>query len=88
MNTKTKPEITWVNGLATVHFLDIEDTNHKQDGIEAVSRAYIRAQAKAEKFGGKKVHRKAYGGGIGFPSESKALECVEHFQDEAWPNSQ
>ena len=77
---KTLPEITWVNGLATVHFLALEDTDYVKDGIEAVSAAYKRAQVKAKEFGGQRVHCKAYGGGIGFPSEQAALECVDRFQ--------
>ena len=80
-----KANITWVKGLATVHFLDIEDTNHDLDGIDAVPRAYIRAQYKAEPFGGVKVHCHSYGGGIGFKSEAAAQKCVEHFEDEAFP---
>ena len=81
MKTQENPEITMINGLHTVHFLEIEDTNYKEDGIDAVSRAYIRAQDKARKFGGVKVHCRSYGGGIGFYSERKALECVNHYKE-------
>ena len=79
MKSKNKSKITWVNGLATVHFLALEDPDYVKDGIEAVSAAYKRAQVKAKEFGGQRVHCKSYGGGIGFRSEQAALECVDHF---------
>ena len=79
MNTKEKLDITWVKGLATIHFLEIEETNYAQDGIDAVPNAYIRAQVKAEEFGGVEVHCHSYGGGIGFSSPARAQACVDHF---------
>ena len=80
MKKTEAPEITWVNGLAVVHFLDIEDTDHEADGIDAVPNAYLRAQAKARPFGGRKVHCRAYGGGIGFNSPQAAQKCVAAMQ--------
>lgn len=71
-----KTQITWVNGKAVVHFLEIEDTDYAKDGMNAVSNAYLRAQAKAKPYGGEKVHCRAYGGGIGFNSERAALKCM------------
>jgi len=74
--TKDEPTIDYYyGGRAVIHFLNIEDTNYGEDGIDAILRAYDRACEKAKPYGGERFHNKLYGGGIAFTSKDKALKC-------------